>query len=134
LQFEIQITSCPVSGKTNSSALPAGGPGRTYFGKIFVINGEQSVVRELILWFHTCKIARATQAELLLFPGSHATQACKFVFSAIPEDSGDGDTHQDRADWSDRDWDDYNYAPPAGGAGCGQGAVMRDPLAELAWI
>jgi hypothetical protein len=40
------------------------------------------------------------------------------VFSAIPEDSGDGDTQQDRADWSDRDWDDYNYAPPAGGAGC----------------
>ena len=32
---------------------------------------------------------------------------------------------------SDRDWDDYNYALPAGGAGCGQGAAMRDPLAEL---
>ena len=30
-----------------------------------------------------------------------------------------------------RDWDDYNYAPPGGGAGCRQGAVMRDPLTEL---
>jgi len=53
------------------------------------------------------------------------------VFSAIPQDSGDCDTQQDRADWSDRDWDDYNYAPPGGGAGCRQGAVMRDPLTEL---
>ena len=34
-------------------------------------------------------------------------------------------------DWSDRDWDDYNHALPAGCAGCRQGAVMRDPLAEL---
>jgi hypothetical protein len=55
---------------------------------------------------------------LLPFPGSHATQARKFVFSAIPEDSGDGDTQQDRADWSDMDWDDYNYAQPEGSAGC----------------
>jgi hypothetical protein len=69
--------------------------------------------------------------KLLPFPGGHATQASKFVFSAISEDSGDADTQQDRADWSDRDLDDYNYAQPAGGAGCGQGAVMRDPLAEL---
>jgi hypothetical protein len=69
--------------------------------------------------------------KLLPFPSGHATKASKFVLSAIPEDSGDGDTQQDRADWSNRDWDDYNYAPPAGGAGCGQGAVMRDPLAEL---
>ena len=69
--------------------------------------------------------------KLLPFPGGHATQARKFVFSTIPEDSGDGDTQQDRADWSDRDWDDYNYAPPGGGAGCRQGAVMRDPLTEL---
>ena len=53
------------------------------------------------------------------------------MFSAIPEDSGDGDTQQDRADWSNRDWDDYNYAPGGGCAGCRQGAVMRDPLAEL---
>jgi hypothetical protein len=71
--------------------------------------------------------------KLLPFPGGHATQASKFVFSAIPEKSGDGDTQQDRADWSDRDWDDYNSAQPAGSAGCGQVAVMRDPgpLAEL---
>jgi hypothetical protein len=72
--------------------------------------------------------------KLLPFPGGHATQASKFVFSAIPEDSGDGDTQQDRADWSYRDWDDYNYAQPVGCAGCRhcrQGAVMRDPLAEL---
>ena len=62
------------------------------------------------------------------FTGGHATQASKFVFSAIPQDSGDSDTQQDRADWSDRDWDDYNYALPAGGAGCGQSAAMRDPL------
>jgi len=51
--------------KKNSAARP-GGPGRTYFGKIFVINGEQSVVRELILWFCTCKIASATQADVNL--------------------------------------------------------------------
>ena len=51
--------------KKNSAARP-GGPGRTYFGKIFVINGEQSVVRKLILWFCTCKIARATPAEVNL--------------------------------------------------------------------
>ncbi len=69
--------------------------------------------------------------KLLPFPGGHATQACKLVFSAIPEDSGDCDTQQDRADWSDRDCDDYNYALPAGGAGCGQEAAMRNPLAEL---
>ena len=30
-------------------------PGRSYFGDIFVINGEQSVVQNLILWFSTCK-------------------------------------------------------------------------------
>ncbi len=40
--------------------------------------------------------------KLLPFPGGHATQASKFVFSAIPEDSGDCDTQQDRADWSNR--------------------------------
>jgi hypothetical protein len=56
--------------------------------------------------------------KLLPFPGGHATQACKFVFSAIPEDSWDSDTQQDRADLSYRDWDDYNYAQPAGCAGC----------------
>ena len=41
--------------KKNSAARP-GGPGRTYFGKIFVINGEQSVVRDLILWFWLVKL------------------------------------------------------------------------------
>jgi hypothetical protein len=61
-------------------------------------------------WFECYKVAP--------FPSGHATKASKFVLSAIPEDSGDGDTQQDRADWSNRDWDDYNYAPPAGGAGC----------------
>ena len=35
--------------------------------------------------------------KLLPFPGGHATQARKFVFSANPEDSGDSDTQQDRA-------------------------------------
>ena len=54
--------------------------------------------------------------ELLPFPGGRAAQAIKFVFSAIPKDGGDGDTQQDRADWSDRDWEDYNYTQPAGGA------------------
>jgi hypothetical protein len=65
LQFELRITSCPVSEKINLAARP-GGPGQTYFGKIFVVNGEQSVVRKLILWFRTCKIARATQADVNL--------------------------------------------------------------------
>ena len=41
--------------KKNSAARP-GCPGRTYFGQIFVINGEQSVVRELILWFWLVKL------------------------------------------------------------------------------
>jgi hypothetical protein len=54
----------------------------------------------------------------------------------LSHSSGDCDTHwqQDRADWSDGDWDDYNYAQLAGSAGCRQGAGnpgMRDPLAEL---
>ncbi len=52
--------------KNKSAALP-GGPCQTYFVKIFVINGEQSVVRELILWFRTGKIARATQADVNLY-------------------------------------------------------------------
>ena len=35
------------------------------------------------------------------------------------------------SDWSAWDWEDYNYAPPAGSAGGGEGAGRRDPLAEL---
>ena len=69
--------------------------------------------------------------ELLPFPGGRAAQARKFMFSTIPEDGGDGDSQQDMADWSDRVWEDYNYIPPAGGAGGGQGAGMMDPLAKL---
>ena len=69
--------------------------------------------------------------KLLPFSGGHTTQARKIVFSAIPQDRRNGNTQQDRADCSNRDWDDYNYAPPAGGAGCRQGAVMRDSLADL---
>ena len=66
LHCNFKFTSPAVqSVKKKSAALP-GGPGRTYFGIIFVINGEQSVVRELILWFSTCKTARATQAEVNL--------------------------------------------------------------------
>jgi hypothetical protein len=53
------------------------------------------------------------------------------VFCYISEDGGECDTQQERVNWSDRDWDDYNYVPPAGGACGGQGAGMRDPLAEL---
>jgi len=69
--------------------------------------------------------------KLLPFPGDRTTQHRKFVFSDIPEDDGECDTQQERVNWSDRDWDDYNYVPPAGGACGGQGAGMRNPLAEL---
>ncbi len=50
----------------NKSATRPGCPVWTYFGKAFVINGKQSVVRDLILWFCTCEIARATQADVHL--------------------------------------------------------------------
>ena len=71
---------------------------------------------------------------LLPFPGGHPTQTRKFVFPTVSED---GETQEsqasrdDMSDWSARDWEDYNYAPPAGGAGGGEGAGRRDPLAEL---
>ena len=67
--------------------------------------------------------------ELLQFPGGRAAQARKFVFPAIPEDGEnqhDDDTQQDRADWSDRDWEDYNYSAVGR-----QGAGMMDQLAKL---
>ena len=62
----LNFESPAVQSLKNKSAARLGGPGQTYFGKIFVINGEQSVVLELILWFRTCKIARATQADVNL--------------------------------------------------------------------
>ena len=51
------------------------------------------------------------------------------MFPAIPEDGEnqhDDDTQQDRADWSDRDWEDYNYSAVGR-----QGAGMMDQLAKL---
>ena len=54
-------TTHPVQAKTSNHQLSSlwkkklaarpGCPCQTYFGQIFVINGKQSVVRELILWF-----------------------------------------------------------------------------------
>ena len=41
-------------------------PCRAYYGEIFVVNGKQSVVQNLISWFSTCKNARATQADVNL--------------------------------------------------------------------
>jgi hypothetical protein len=38
----------------------------------------------------------ATNLKLLPFPGGHATQASKLVFSAIPEDSGQAVQAADR--------------------------------------
>jgi hypothetical protein len=66
--------------------------------------------------------------KLLPFPGGHATQASKFMFSTVSDSGG---TQGDMSDWSARDWEDYNYALPAGGAGGGQGAGFSDPLAYL---
>jgi hypothetical protein len=66
LQFELRITSCPVSENIKKKAVLPCRTGRTYFGKRFVVNGEQSAVLELILWFSTCKIARATQTDVNL--------------------------------------------------------------------
>jgi hypothetical protein len=53
--------------------------------------------------------------KFLPFPGGRATQTCKFVLSAIPKDSGDCDSQPGRADLSDLDRDDYNYAQQASG-------------------
>jgi hypothetical protein len=55
--------------------------------------------------------------KLLPFPGGHATQARKFVYSSISEDSGDGDTQQDRAD---------------GATGTGMTTIMHSRLAVQA--
>ena len=73
---------------------------------------------------------------LLPFPGGHPTQTRKFVFPTVSEGGETQESQASRDDmsgWSARDWEDYrdNYAPPAGGAGGGEGAGRRDPLAEL---
>jgi hypothetical protein len=47
----LKFESPAVQSLEKKSAAQPGCPGRTYFGKIYVINGKQSVVRELILWF-----------------------------------------------------------------------------------
>ena len=62
----LNFESSAVESLKKKSATRPGGPGRTYFGNIFAINGEQSVVLELILWLCTCKIARATQGDVNL--------------------------------------------------------------------
>ncbi len=62
----LNFESPAVQSLKKKSAARPGGPGRTYSGQIFVINGEQSVVRDLKFWFSTCKIARATQADVNL--------------------------------------------------------------------
>ena len=52
----------------------------------------------------------------------------------LPTVSEDGETQESQDDMQEcsaRDWEDYNYAPLAGGAGGRQGAGRRDPLANL---
>ena len=61
----LNFESPAVQSLGKRSAARPGGPCLTYFGKIIVIDGEQSVVRELIRW--SCKIARATQADVNLY-------------------------------------------------------------------
>jgi hypothetical protein len=66
--------------------------------------------------------------KLLPFPGGHAIQASKFMFSTVPDGGGAQDN---MSDWSTWDWEDYDYVKPGGGAGEGQGAGLRDPLVYL---
>jgi hypothetical protein len=52
--------------------------------------------------------------NLQQFPGGHATQASKFMFSTVPDCGG---TQDNMPDWSARDWEDYSYVPLGRGAG-----------------
>jgi hypothetical protein len=63
----LNFKSPAVQSLKTKSAVRPGGPGQTYFGEIIVFNGKQSVLPDLILWFSTCKIARATQADVNLY-------------------------------------------------------------------
>ena len=71
---------------------------------------------------------------LLPFPGGHRTQPRKFTLPTVSEDGETQESQASRDDMSEcsaRDWEDYNYAQPAGGAGGRQGAGRSDPLANL---
>ena len=71
---------------------------------------------------------------LLTFPGVHRAQTRKFTLPTVSEDGETQESQASRDDMSEcsaRDWEDYNYAPPAGSAGGRQGAGRSDPLANL---
>ena len=70
----------------------------------------------------------------LPFPGGHFAPARKVVLPTVSEDGETQESQElqdDISDWGARDWEDYNYVPPAGGAGGGKGAGGGDPLANL---
>ena len=68
---------------------------------------------------------------MLQFPGGHSTQICKFTLPTVSGDCKTQESQDDMSECSARDWEDYNYALPAGSAGGRQGAGRRDPLANL---
>jgi hypothetical protein len=68
---------------------------------------------------------------MLPFPGGHRTQPRKFTLPTVSEDGETQKSHDDMSECSARDWEDYNYVPPAGGAGGTKGAGRSDPLANI---
>ena len=54
------------------------------------------------------------------------------MFPTVPEDGKTHESQDDMSDWSARDWEDYNYVPPTGGAGGGEGAPSPPP--GIRWL
>ena len=70
----------------------------------------------------------------LPFPGGHPRQTRKISLPTVSQDGktrSQDESQYDILDWSARDWEDYNYALPTGGAGGGEGAWKRDTLPKL---
>ena len=71
---------------------------------------------------------------LLPFTGGHPLQTRKISLCTVSQDGetqSQDESQDNMSDWSARDWEDYNYAPPTGCAGGREGAGRRDPLANL---
>ena len=71
---------------------------------------------------------------LLPFPGGYPRQTRKISLPTVSQDGktrSQDESQYDILDWSARDWEDYNYALPTGGAGGGEGAWKRDTLAKI---